>query len=71
MKRIGIDFLRTHPSTERMLGVDNNHSIVDNDELEKIYHFFNINPELLDALDKRLSVTDMNNKLRKNKLNTL
>ncbi|MCK9574553.1 MAG: hypothetical protein WC979_01465 [Candidatus Pacearchaeota archaeon] len=38
-KRIGLDYLHTHPSTQRMLSVDDEHVIVDRKDYEEVIRF--------------------------------
>lgn len=50
IKNLGFDFLRTHPEMESVLNLDNNHCIVDKDELYMIYEFLNTNDWLLEHI---------------------
>lgn len=51
-KIIGQNFLHTHPTTEKMLGVDEEHVIVDKKDFYQILDFFRKNPELLKEVGK-------------------
>jgi len=54
-KIIGHNFLHTHPITEKQLGLDDNHVIVDKNELDEVINFFNDYPEQIDKIGIRLS----------------
>jgi len=38
-KQIGLDYLHTHPTTQRMLSVDDEHVIVDRKDYEEVIRF--------------------------------
>lgn len=52
IKIVGYNFLHTHPQTEKSLNLDENHVIVDRDELELVINYFINYPEEL----KRINV---------------
>jgi len=54
-KIIGYNFLHTHPVTEKNIGLDGNHVIVDKSELNDVINFFNDYPELVNKIGVRLS----------------
>ena len=45
-KKLGINFLHTHPNKEKQLNLDKSHVIVDRDELYKLYDWFHLNLEI-------------------------
>jgi hypothetical protein len=51
-KKIGRDFLHTHPMMENKLNINAGHCIVDTKDVEEIINFFNDNPCLAQWIGK-------------------
>ena len=49
---VGINFLHTHPKTERELGLDANHVIVDKTDYERVLKFLNSNHDIVTRIER-------------------
>jgi UDP-N-acetylmuramate-alanine ligase len=52
IKRVGFNYLHSHPTTERMLNVDSDHVIVDRKEFEEVINYFYQYPNEIKKLGK-------------------
>ena len=48
--KIGRNFLHTHPQTEKDMGVDHNHVVVDKHDHAVMVKFFELNPILVNYI---------------------
>lgn len=52
IKKVGYNFLHTHPQTETSLNVDAEHVIIDRKEWEEVVDYFHQYPEEVEKLGK-------------------
>lgn len=59
IKKVGYNFLHTHPQTEKSLKLDEKHVIVDRKEWEEVVDYFHQYPEEVEKLGKARHTIDI------------
>jgi phage pi2 protein 07 len=62
---LGINFLHTHPTLERVMGISDDHVILDKDEYETILEYVRKDINFVQWLDEKYNYEKDKNKVRK------